>query len=151
MKSARLKYGETTIPLWQSWEDATISTWAVPSSQPGATEDFSLTLVQRRIPEPAVDLEQIICPSNQADGMERTRRPNIKITSLDTDAPTAEWKTKSPIGNIWQIQSAFSNESWIYILTGSTSDSEATEDWGEVFEAIVSSIKVAAQDESQRN
>jgi len=138
-----IKYGETSIPVVHDWEDVTVSTWSVPSYQNEPAQAFSLTLVQRSLQETSVDLGALICPGAAEEGIQRTRRPSIAITSLDLEAQTAEWYTESPIGSLWQIQSAFTVESWIYILTGSAATPNAQEQWGPVFEAIVSSIDLA--------
>ncbi|MEE2903853.1 MAG: hypothetical protein VYC39_16115 [Myxococcota bacterium] len=144
------KYGETSIPVAPEWEDATVSTWSVPSSQDEYTQAFSLTLVQRRLQEASINLDELIYPSVSEGVIQRTRRPNIPVTSLEIEARTAEWYTESPVGSLWQIQCAFTRESWIYILTGSATTRNAQKQWGPVFEEIVSSIDLARSEVSSK-
>ena len=143
-------YGETSIPVAQDWEDATISTWSVPSSQDESAQAFSLTLVQRRLQEVPNNLDELIWPGVAEGGIKRTRRPSIPVTSLEVEAQTAEWYTESPAGSLWQIQSAFTRESCIYILTGSAATRNAQEQWRPVFEEIVSSIDLARSEFSSK-
>ena len=143
MKKKRIKYGETTIPVRKSWEDATIATWSTSSTQATQTRDFSLTLVHKAIDSAESDAHEIIYANQTNDGPKRTRRKNIKIASLDTEAFVVEWHSETPLGTIWQIQSAFTKDSQLYVLTGSTSAPSDRAKWAQIFETIVSSIAVS--------